>query len=355
MKIGIDISQIVYRGTGTATYTANLVENLLKLDRKNEYVLFGGSFRQKKILVDFVAGLDHPVNAQAKLFNIPPTILDYLWNRRHILNVENLIGNVDLFHSSDWTQPPTKSKKVTTVHDLVVFKYPETLHPKIVNAHTQRLTWVKKECDLIIAVSENTKKDLVEILKIPEGKIRVIYEATNFKMPKERFRLDKPYLLSVGTREPRKNLARLVAAYNKINTKDIDLIIAGNYGWGVDVLDGIKILGYVPPEKLAELYSGAEALVYPSLYEGFGIPILEAFNCGCPVITSNVSSMPEVGGKATIYVDPLDVDDITEKINYVLDLRSSKRKTLIDLGFSQAQKFSWEKTAQKTIEAYESI
>ncbi len=335
MRVGIDISQTVYEGTGVAAYTKNLVEKLLEIDKKNVYVLFGSSLRRR----------------QKGFWPFPPTFLDLLWNRLHILPVENLIGKIDVFHSSDWTQPPTKAKKVTTIHDMVVYKFPHSSHSNIVTVQKRRLEWVKKECDAVIAVSASTKKDIVEILGIDEKKIKVIYEASNMQPPKEKYKPKKPYILAVGTREPRKNLDRLVKAFQSLKQKDVELIMVGNY----KKVEVVNALGYVSSEKLAELYSGALALVYPSIYEGFGIPILEAFNCGCPVVTSNLSSMPEVGGKAAIYADPLSISDIAEKIDYVLDLSSSKRKELIEKGFSQAQKFSWENTAKETIKVYEEL
>jgi glycosyltransferase involved in cell wall biosynthesis len=171
MRIGIDISQTAHEGTGVANYTKNLVENLLKIDKKNEYVLLFSSLRRKLPLL----ATNYP-SITIKKFRIPPTLLDFLWNWLHFLPIEWLIGPVDIFFSSDWTQPPTiKAKKVTTVHDLSPWKYPETFHPKIKAVHRRRMKWVKKECDLIICDSAATKKDLQEILKIPEKKLRVIY------------------------------------------------------------------------------------------------------------------------------------------------------------------------------------
>lgn len=319
MKIGIDISQIAYAGTGVAVYTQNLIDNLKIVDKKNSYVYFGSSLRRP--LPGF--------------WRFPPTVLDILWNQWHIMPVENLIGKVDVFHSSDWTQPPTKAKKVTTIHDLVVYLYPESTHSKIIDTQKRKLEWVKKECDLIIAVSQSTKKDIIRVLKIPEEKIRVVYEAVN-PIFKPVIKKTNPYILGLGQPNSRKNIDRLKAAFKILNLEDVELKIANN----------------VSIENLVELYSNALCFVYPSLYEGFGIPVLEAMACGCPVIISNVSSLPEVGGKAAIYVDPLSVDDIAEKIKYVLSL---SRERLAKEGFVQVSKFSWEKTAKETIKVYEEL
>lgn len=178
MRIGIDISQIVYEGTGVANYTKSLMENLLRVDKKkSNYILFASSLRRRKWLNGYMAKLLKKYkNVSGKTYPLPPALLDFLWNRLHIFPIEWFIGPVDVFLSSDWTQPPTiKAKKVTTVHDLTPLKFPKEMHPKIVAVHKRRMKWVKKECDLIMADSKATKKDLVEIIGIPEKKIRVIY------------------------------------------------------------------------------------------------------------------------------------------------------------------------------------
>ena len=259
----------------------------------------------------------------------------------HIFPVENLIGNVDVFHSSDWTQPPSKAKRVTTIHDLVVYKYPQSSHPKIIAAQKRRLEWVKKECDLIIAVSQSTKKDIIEILKIPEEKIRVIYEAADpvFRSAKKE---TQAYILGMGAPGSRKNIESLISAFNLLKLKGVDLKVVGPSG-----------LGAVSQEKLVELYSNALCFVYPSFYEGFGLPVLEAMACGCPVVTSNVSSMPEVGGDAAVYVDPENIEDIKNKIEKILEMDPDEKKKLIDAGRQQAGKFSWEKTTLETKKVYE--
>ena len=357
MKIGIDISQIVY-GTGVSVYTQNLIENLRKIDKKNDYLLFGGSLRQKEKLKKF----------GAKLFSFPPTLADFVWNRLHILPVENFLGPIDVFHSSDWTQPPTKAAKVTTIHDFGFLKYPEVAHPKIKAVMERRFKWIKKEVDLIIAVSQATKKDIMEILNIPEEKIRVVYEAVSedinqvkdqkiIEKVKKKYGLKGSYLLSVATLEPRKNLKRIIKGFGLLKKKDLSLVIAGKSGWDKEISQwGLKnkdqriiFTGYISQEDKLALYSGATCFVFPSLYEGFGLPILEAMKCGCPVVTSNVSSMPEVAGKAGILVDPLNVKNIAEGINQAI----KDKKELINKGFEQVKKFSWEKTARETLKVYQ--
>lgn len=178
MKICLDISQLAYPGTGVFSYTKNLVESLLRIDKKNEYLLFFSSLR-KNIDDQIDQFKDLNPKVKIKTFRHPPTLLDLLWNRLHICPIEWFVGPVDVFFSSDWTQPPTlRAKKVTTLHDLAVFKYPSEHHPKIVATQKRRIKWVKKECDLIICDSLATKKDAREILGIEKKRLRVVYPGT---------------------------------------------------------------------------------------------------------------------------------------------------------------------------------
>lgn len=181
MRIGIDVSQMAHEGTGVARYTKNLLKNLIKIDKKNQYVLFGVSLRKRKYLKELTHYYRTTVcgNCVIRVYPVPPLLMEFLWNRLHVLPVEWLIGKVDVFFSSDWLQPPTKAKKVTTLHDLIVFKYPESFGKKgghdVVKNQKRRLRWVKKECDLIICDSQATKKDAMAILKVPASKLKVIY------------------------------------------------------------------------------------------------------------------------------------------------------------------------------------
>lgn len=365
MRIGIDISQLAYEGTGVATYTRNLVESLLKIDKENEYCLFFSTLRGK---FPILALPPEKSNFQIKNLKLPPLLLESLWNRLHVLPIENFVGQVDLFHTSDWLEPPAKCPKITTIHDLVVYKYPQTLPPRIVANQKRKLEWVKRESRIIIAVSKSTKRDIVEILKIPEGRIRVIYEAgntdntkkdiNNTEIIKKKYGIEGKYLLAVGTREPRKNLQRIIEAHNLLISQypNLQLVIVGKYGWGgedsnmqINKYANIKILGYMPTEDLNALYAGAEVFVYPSLYEGFGLPIFDAMSFGCPVVTSNVSSMPEVTGNAGILVDPESVEDIANGIEKAM----KESKSLVEKGHKRVMEFSWGKTARETLKVYE--
>lgn len=183
MKIGIDISQLAFENTGVANYLKNLIEHMLVEDTENEYVLFYASLRkplpatalwkQGGELIE--SKLPKKGNITISQFRLPPSLLEFLWNKLHVFPVERFIGPVDVFISSDWTQPPSKAKKVTILYDLIVYNYPEEMAKQIVAVHKRKLQWVKKEVDKIICISESTKKDAEEILHIPAEKLSVVY------------------------------------------------------------------------------------------------------------------------------------------------------------------------------------
>jgi Glycosyltransferase Family 4 len=174
MKIGIDISQMAYERTGVANSMRNLVQRLIEIDTKNDYILFFSSMRKKVQFSEF--NLQSHPRVTLKQFTFPPTVLDFVWNTLHILPIESLIGDVDLFITSDWTEPPTrKAKKVTILYDLIVYTYPDETDKKIVETQKRKLKWVKKESKMILCISEATKKDAQEILGIEKERLQVIY------------------------------------------------------------------------------------------------------------------------------------------------------------------------------------
>ena len=174
MKIGIDISQLAFPRTGVSNYLAQLVEHLVKIDETNEYILFYSSLRRNFQFSIF--NFQSNKNVSIKRFKFPPTFLDLLWNRLHIVPIEWFIGDVDIFISSDWTEPPTrKAKKATILYDLIVYTFPEETDRKIVTTQKRRLQWVKKESTMVFCISESTKKDAIEVLGIEEKKLAVIY------------------------------------------------------------------------------------------------------------------------------------------------------------------------------------
>lgn len=335
IKVGFDISQLAYQG-GVVTYTKNLAKELVKIS-EFEMVFFYSSMRK-------------PYNGileNVKQFPLPSIALEVIFNKFRKIPIEKFIGPIDIFHSSDWVQPKTSAKKVTTYHDIVPLKYPQWSHPKIVSVHKKRLELVEKEIDMIIAVSEATKKDLLEISKIPKEKITVIYEGVDEKFKpqdvkeikqfKKKYKLPDEFILAIGGVGERRNLKRV-----KETAKDYNLVITG------------ETIPWISDEELPLLYSASKVLLYPSLYEGFGLPILEAMACGTPVITSNVSSMPEIGGEAAIYVNPEDVEGIKRVIEEIMGNMGVKEEK-IKKGFIQAKKFSWKKCAEETVRVYQKV
>ncbi len=335
MRVGIDISQIAHKG-GVSTYTQNLATELVK-DKGVDFLFLFASLRKK-----YSGNLPN-----VKSIPIPPTIFEAVCSKFRIFSVDFVLPDLSLFHSSDWTQPKTKAKKITTYHDLIPIKFPELSHPKIVAVQKRRLKIVEEEIDAIIAVSENTKKDLMELSNIPESKITVIYEGASdlFKprseeeinLFKQKHSLPDKFVLAIGGIGKRKNLERIKEACREKN-----LVIAG--------LD----IPIVNAEDMNLLYASSEVLLYAPLYEGFGLPILEGFASGTPVVTSNTSSMPEIGGDAATYVDPNNVDEMREKIDMVLG-DNQIRKDMINKGLKRAKNFSWEKCAKETLELYKKV
>lgn len=368
MRIAIDISQIVYQGTGVAKYTKGLIEALLKYDKKNRYVFFFSSLRQK---------LD--INVETKIcqkfllkkYFLPPTLLDFLWNKLHIFPIDNFIGENDLVLTSDWTEPPSQSKKITVVHDLIYLKFPETLDKKIVNVQKRRLVWVKKESSLIISDSFATKNDIVELLKVPEDKIKVIYPAVEISNPTlpeikktiNKYQIKRPFILTVGKIEPRKNIKRLINAFMKAKIKDIDLLIVGPKGWSIEnrplaidyqQYNNIKFLGFIPDKDLSCLYKTALFFIYPSIYEGFGYPVIEAMKMGCASATSNTSSLKEIADGFALLFNPYSEDDITNTI-VTMYRNENLRKQLKEKGKKRSRDFSQKKFAHDLMRAFEKI
>lgn len=360
MKIAIDISQVIY-GTGVSVYTKELTSQLISQFPEDEYVLFGGSLRRKGELESIAKKL----KGTPKIFPFPPTFMDFIWNSLHILPIENLIGKVDLIHTSDWTEPPSRIPKVTTVHDLVPFKYPQTTTNNIRNAHKKKLAWVIRESKRIIAVSESTKADLVNILRVPENKIVVIPEGCESRympqpvdiqeMVKRRYKTGDEFIFALSTLEPRKNQVGLIAAFKLVQKKypNLKLVMAGRVRQdsAVQATEGVILPGYVPVADLPGLYSACLAFIHPAFYEGFGLTPLEAMASGAAVAVSNNSSLPEVVGDAGIFFEPNSIESIASGIIEAIQNRSSlSKKSLV-----QAKLFSFGEAAKRTHRVYEEV
>lgn len=350
MKIGIDISQIVYKGTGVARFTEGLIKAVCQFDRKNEWVFFFSSLRQT--LDPSTEKLIESKGWKLIKMKIPPRALSVIWNDLHVLKVESTMGKLDWFISSDWTEPPSKCKKAAIVHDLVYLRYPKTVDKLILKTQTKRLSWVKKESDLIFADSETTKNDLIELLQIENKKVKVNYPGIESVRSNNKLNKHSLFILTVGKIEPRKNIGRLIEAFEKWDPKNIDLLIVGPEGWDQKVKSSTKIkwLGYVPDDKLRSLYSSCLFFVYPSIWEGFGYPILEAMNFGAPVAASNTSSLKEIGKDSALLFDPFKINSIAEALKKMAT-NSALRGDLARKGMARAKEFTWRRYYDVMIDA----
>lgn len=354
MRIAIDTQTTLGQKSGFGFYVKNLVEALQKVDAKDEYFLVRPQTEK-----DF--------SAPQRLF----------WDQITFPKKANK-AKVDLLHQPCFSAPLFyKGKVVVTCHDLISIFFPKNLPLVSRLFYSKWMPFSYRRADMIIAISENTKQDLMALLKIPESKIRVIHSAASrdfqpikskqtLARVQKKYRTGKNYLLHVGTLEPRKNLPFLVRAYALAVREGVDanLVITGKKGWYYEGLfrlvdelnlnDKVIFTGYVAEYDIPTLYSGAKIFVFPSIYEGFGLPPLEAMACGTPVISSNTSSLPEVIDEAGILLPPKDERLWAKNIVKVLKDKGLAR-TLSEYGIRQAKKFSWEQTARKTIEVYKEV
>jgi glycosyltransferase involved in cell wall biosynthesis len=284
----------------------------------------------------------------------------------------------DLVHFMDYSSPVIRIKTpfITTVHDFCFYKYPETFSAGSRKIKEFLVPFSVKRAARILADSESTRTDIIKYFPEAEEKIRVIYPAVlgfhrvedeeAIEAAKKKYNITGKYILGVGTMEPRKNLVRLIRAFQLISKEidDVKLVLVGKKGWLYDEIfkeinndalkDKIVYTGYVEQQDMKSIYSGASCFVYPSLYEGFGLPPLEAMNCGVPVVSSNISSLPEVIGDAGILINPMEIVEIAEAVLKLL-FDEKLRNNLISKGLKQSEKFKWEKTTNKIFEVYDEI
>ncbi len=369
MRIGIDFTSASRERAGIGRYTRELVRSLVRLDHTNRYALFVPRDAHAE-LVQF----DWSSNFSIKRAPLTERLFAAIWHRARIpLPIETFTGAVDVFYSPDFLLPPTRAKRaLVTVHDLSYVRMPECFPAPLLNYLNRAVPRALERANLILADAASTRRDLNEAYGVPHEKIRVLYSGVD-----ARFRPDvsekskarvreltrgKPYLLSVGTIQPRKNYAKLIEVYAKLihNSQlpidNCQLIICGSRGWMYeDVFETPKHLGiaervmfadFFSDDDLPALYALATLFVYPSLYEGFGLPVAEAMACGTPVVTSNASSLPEVAGDAALYFDPRDADAMADAIRLALS-DEHLRAELRAKGFAQAKKFSWDKAARE--------
>lgn len=373
MRIGVNALLMAGARAGIGNVIYNLLKALAKVDKNNTYSIFA---------ID--EGETHewlgpnqqvvPVDLQDK-----GSWARILWEQL-VLPSQTGKYHVDIMHFADYALPVLFNKVPTiiTVHDLAYKLYPETFSKGKLWTKLALIKPSLHKAAKIITVSENTKRDVMELYRIPEEKIAVIYNGVNlerfYPLPPaevknrltERYGLEQGYILFIGTLEPRKNIRTVIKAYYLVRQQGIKqkLVIGGGKGWlysdiyklvqELNLVDHVIFTGYLPEEDLPLLYNGAGVFVYPSLYEGFGLPPLEAMACGTPVVTSAVSSLPEVVGDAGLLIQPTEEKALAEAISQVL-LDKKLAAELKVRGVNRAQKFTWEQAAEKTLKVYQEV
>lgn len=377
MHIGIDVTSAVMQGGGIGRYTRELVQAVIALDQSNQYTLFSAPPPEGKSLT---AVFPPSAHISHKLSPLNEAWLYRLWYRARLpLPVQWFTGKLDLFHSPDFVLPPVQGAVPTllTVHDLSFVHYPQVYPQVLVDYLNRVVPWSVGRATHILADSAATKADLMAVWAVPAEKITVLYsgvgeafvrvdEAGRITAVRQQYHLgDAPYLLTVGTVQPRKNYQMLIQAFAPIAAQwPHQLVIAGGKGWLYDEmmaevekqgLNGrVHFTGFVADDDLPALYSGAELFVMPSVYEGFGIPLLEAMACGVPSLASNVSSLPEVGGETAVLLPPHDTAAWTAAIDRLLNSQPLQ-KEMAEAGYKQVQKFSWQQAAAQLLTLYHDL
>lgn len=367
MKIGIDARAAKwYRGTGIGTYAYQLLNSLNKIDSENDYLLF----MPEKCSTDICFQKNFSVN------NISEKLTGNFWDE---INIPNILTDkdIEIYHVPHNGVGLPKQKNcsfIITLHDVIPYRMPETASDRLLKIFNEEMPGMVAMSDGIITVSEYSKLDIMKAFNYPKEKIFVTPLASEdiyFPMDKSlckqlvknNYGIDKDFILYVGGFSPRKNIMGLIDAFSKLSLKhpDLRLVIVGTKGKSYDdyrhrslklhIEDKVLFPGFIPVEHMPFFYNAASVFAYPSFYEGFGLPPLEAMACGVPVLASHSTSIPEVVGDGAILFDPLDTNEMFVLMDNMLE-DTELRQDLISRGLARASQFSWEKTARKTLEAY---
>lgn len=378
VQIGIDVTSAVVQGGGIGRYTRELVRALVAETATHPESFSLRFFSAKP---PAVLPVPNPLPSAPHVAYTPAPLnekwLYRLWYRLSLpLPVQWVTGPLDLFHSPDFVLPPVSGGIPTllTVHDLSFAHYPDVFPKPLVDYLNRVVPRSVARASHILADSQATQEDLCRLWYVPRDKITVLYsgvdamfapvtEAATLTAVQQRYQIgDTPYLLAVGTVQPRKNYQMLIQAFRGVADQfPHQLLIAGGKGWLYDDmlaeverqgLNGrVRFLGFVADADLPALYSGATLFLFPSLYEGFGLPLLEAMACGVPVVTSNASSLPEVAGTTAVQLSPLDQQAWTNEMLALLH-NPARRSQMVAEGFRQARQFSWHQSARQLLAVY---
>jgi glycosyltransferase involved in cell wall biosynthesis len=370
MKIGFDAKRAFHNNTGLGNYSRFVIEALLKYFPKNEYFAYSTPPRPQK-------GSFHSELLQ--ILKVPPLRVRGLglW-RSFFIKKDLLRDGIQIYHGLSNELPfgkmPSGIKTVVTIHDLIFERYPK-LYP-FFDTLIYKIKFRKacQNADAVVAVSKQTKQDIINFYGINPEKIHVIYQDCDgafqeklslkqIESVKAKYQIKKKYILSVGTIIERKNQASLVAAFHELNLSNYELILVGGHSKYQDEIENyikenniqnVKILNKVPFRDLPALYQGTELFVYPSFFEGFGIPIVEALHSGVPVVAATGSCLEEAGGEGALYANPLDINDLSDKILQVL-INKSLESQLIEAGQKHIKQFSAERVARQLNELYQNL
>jgi len=367
MRIAIDTYHALYPHGGIARYIRGLVSALVRARRDETFLLFANCFRERE-----APWCPQEAALESVILHAPRRIMQWLWDHLDWPPVEHWTGKIDVFHGTHVVLPAVRrAKTVLTVHDLTYLRHPDYFADRALNerGYRRELPRALARADAIAAVSESTRNDLIELMHVDPACIRVVYEGVDerFFVPendahlpdvRRRYRLPERYLVFlVGTPEPRKNLTRAVEAA-RVAAPEMPLVLIGDSEKITSLLGplatGVQLLGCVPDHDLPRILAGAFCALYPSLYEGFGLPVLEAMAAGTAVITSNVSACPEVAGSAAVCVDPRDVEAMAEAIRR-LCADEALRRQLGRKGRKRAAEFSWNRAAEQMLRLYRSL
>jgi glycosyltransferase involved in cell wall biosynthesis len=372
LKIGIDYTAALKQSGGIGRYTWGLITTLAQLDRHNRYTLLAPTDAPRAGLQAFQ---DFP-NFNHKIYPLSERWLTIAWHRLYLpVPVEWFGGPLDLFHSPNFILPPTRqAKTLLTVHDLSFIRHPQGAVASLRQWLNQVVPRSLARADHIVADSESTKRDLIEIFHLKpagitvvgagvEDRFQPITDPATLAAVRQRYHLPDSFILGLGTLEPRKNFTGLIAAFTQSPVRETHhLVIAGGKGWlyadifaaaqTSSVADRIHFIGFVADEDLPALYSLADIFAYPSHYEGFGIPIIEAMACGTAVVCANNSCLPEVAGDSALQVTATDTFALAEALAQMAN-NPELRAHAIQAGFRQAQKFTWRAAAERLLAVYQ--